>query len=1330
MTSAAPVLVTALASVTSASRTCLNGWWDFQSAAKTSDAPSTVPTTGWEAGAILVPGLFSKPSDGVRKPGDKQYKPGKTRGPQAWPADTEFLFDAFGFPLQWAASPCGWYRRTVQIDALIPGERLHLVLEGILPVGVLYVNGQRVASHIHPTMPHDLDITELVRPGTNEVAVFCADFPRGEDGRPVLPTGNEFLIGTQSGIWQDTWLVRRGGVQVTATDIRTVGGAIAVRWTVRNAGAAAVSVQVAADVAPWRKGEEPLASAALRSFPKVAIEVPAYGTAEVTASIPDTGLARWSQHSPRLQWLRTTLTASGATGETHLERFGIRELTISGKDVLLDGAPLHLFSDWGHKGTPYHHTEDWIRQWFAMIKAANQNHSRLHTHPHPRLVLDLADEEGILITGETGIHGSGRGQGTADPRYWVNAADHVQRFVARDRNHPCIVMWSVENEMRWNGNGKEETLVGLPELRRLFNRIDPTRAAYHEGDSTLWIERDQTFASRHYGKECAGEGWWDQQQPLHCGEMSLHHLMGPNNTQHLAGDAVYADYAVIDAAAGEDTKRIVESGRTRGVIAWGPWNLSCLVNQRTSTEFIRPHYNDWSAPGTKPLQVPARSSEFNFWQPETPGFGATPSFAKLRDAFRPIALIDRSYRSQYRQGQSVSRTFTLVNDSIRDLAGEVVVQLGGYEVAKAAVAATRGRTTEVSVTFTVPFELNPGRHDFAVIFTAATGEVDRWTRDWRIAAPFANGRPLTGLKLVTVGAKAPVAELTALGAQVTVAKSLADVPASVRLIVVGRSALVGDEAKVLAELTARGARVLLLEQSHTPFPGLTMRPTLVATAWKRAHQHPVLAGLDDADLAFWGETGYAAVEGDHLVAYNSYAKGDARYARTLVDSGEGGFGSGDLDGQLLLEIVEGAGLILASQFRIDGRTTDLPAAETLLVNAVRHLATWQPVAGGVTIVAANADAVAAVAAARAGATVLVDGLGQSHVAAWAAALELPLEWIPAPELHWQAVRVSDRRGASDPLLDGLSNEDFCGVERWTYRREHPPAQPVAAGALAPIAGLEPLLTSPSGSCLYEMFVQDGNVEPLRAHTASRFCYGAERAPALVLFGRVRVGSGQVLLSLLDVPPTHVRLNRWRFRIPANLGVSSSGSIFTQKVAEYIPGAVPHWEGGNGTASIIHRSKSALDDATWGKLTAGNTYYIGREWNQPYLRHVAWERLAVIQEGLVGVCAGWQPGQSLLIATTIVSKRPRKNLGSNLGVPNPEDQLFADIIGQGRVEGQLNMQHLGAVELVGGVGTFPDLEFEEGHNHLILRWWPKTAQDQLKICIRDIMRRADFSLGFG
>ena len=310
------------------------------------------------------------------------------------------------------------------------------------------------------------------------------------------------------------------------------------------------------------------------------------------------------------------------------ERFGFREVWIEGPAIMLNGYPLHLFSDWGHKWTPYYYTEGWIRQWFGMIRDANMNHSRLHTHPHPRIYLDLADEEGILITGETGLHGSGGAQAASSPAYWEAAHDHVRRFVRRDKNHPSIVLWSVENEMRWNTKREENRAEiemiqeQLPTLRALFEELDPTRPAYHEGDSSLWNEKAQPIISRHYGKECAGIGWWDRTQPLHSGEMALYHYAGPNNTLHLGGDAVYASFVEIDRSAATDAAWIIEAGRTLGVSCFGPWNLSCLENLRASRKDMTMTYTEFTTPGVKPLRVPAHASEFEFWET---GNGYTPN---------------------------------------------------------------------------------------------------------------------------------------------------------------------------------------------------------------------------------------------------------------------------------------------------------------------------------------------------------------------------------------------------------------------------------------------------------------------------------------------------------------------------------------------------------------------------------------------------------------------------------------------------------------------------------------------------------------------------------
>ena len=85
---------------------------------------------------------------------------------------------------------------------------------------------------------------------------------------------------------------------------------------------------------------------------------------------------------PILYTLHTRLsTPGGAVSEESDQRFGFREVWFDGPDLYLNDHPIHLFSDWGHKTTPYYLTETWTRQWFAMLRAGHLNHSRLHTHP-------------------------------------------------------------------------------------------------------------------------------------------------------------------------------------------------------------------------------------------------------------------------------------------------------------------------------------------------------------------------------------------------------------------------------------------------------------------------------------------------------------------------------------------------------------------------------------------------------------------------------------------------------------------------------------------------------------------------------------------------------------------------------------------------------------------------------------------------------------------------------------------------------------------------------------------------------------------------------------
>ncbi|MFA5204546.1 MAG: glycoside hydrolase family 2 TIM barrel-domain containing protein [Lentisphaeria bacterium] len=1010
---------------------------------------------------------------------------------------------------------------------------------------------------------------------------------------------------------------------------------------------------------------------------------------------------------------------------------------------MLNGHPLHLFSDWGHKTTPYYLTEGWTRQWFRMLRDANMNHSRLHTHPHPPFILDLADEEGILITGETGLHGSGQAIASDSPVLWDTARDHLRRFVRRDKNHPCLVLWSVENEMRWNGNQTALTMEKLPELRRYFNELDPTRTAYHEGDTSLWNEAEQPLLSRHYYKACSGAGWWDRRQPLHAGEMALYHYAGPNNTSHLAGDRAWSSFKAIDVAAAQDAAWIIETGRSLGVVCFGPWNLSCLENLRRERELVELKYDDFTTPGMKPLRVPAHSSEFSFWRR---GKGYTPnhSFAIQAAAFRPFAVIDRSRRSGQVAGTPFRRELFLVNDTPAEIRGgtlTVTLTPAGRRgtasgpVAQAVhpvAAIARGRVAAVALALELPAGLKPGRHLYSCEFRNAAGTVlDRWSRGLTVGPAFAAlaaaHRPLTG-RVAVFGPGTLAATLAAAGlAAVAVPDLKAETLAGFRFLVLEPNTIRAGTVmnQELAAFARRGGRALLLEQQVSPFFGLPVTEKPLQTQFVRDPGHPVLRGLKDADFAFWGDTPFPQLGGDACVTLRPFGKDDALHTRVLLDGDEGGFGDGGLRYTSLVELEEGGGLVLACQLRLLEHLDSIPAAARLFYNLLRRLAGYRPPSAVPPVLVDGAAAESAgeaarlAAEARAGATIVVRQATAELLAAFGRELGVELRPDPRPLPVYQAVRVRD----AEPLLAGVSNEDTCGMDMFTYSPpQHFANHPVCEIPLAAAPGLEPLLATPTDSVLKEFHVFGGGSEPLRAHTQSRFLF-EEKAVAAVVLGRVRAGRGQVLFNQFAPPkelkPRYPRLDH---RLLANLGMRFPGSPLDG------PGVPCGGCTGPGFPERLHVLNPVATPELVKNLVDATRYsveHLGVAF--PILAVPGWVKTET-PDGVVSA-AGLDLGRDVFLYSPVVSPVSRKELSSNLGVPNPDALTFLDLEGEGEVTVTLNAATRRPQALTGGRATVPDLPLEQGGNHVLIRWRPLGPASTLRLRWRNLNGRPETGFRF-
>lgn len=1306
-------------------RTCLNGWWDFQPIFGDPldglvDLSAGVPLTGWTAGAMLVPSTWNKPLEAVRLPGETRWRyAGDTHSPHGAfgdqvPLGTEYLFDAYGYPEEWNHTRSGWLRRTLAVGPARPGRRRWLRFDGVMPRSWVFIDGQVVASHVHPTLPFAIDIEDLLAGRESvELAVRIADYEReeGRRNRCLVPTGN-WVPGGNSGIWQDVFLEERGEVRIAALDIRTStrSRTLTARWTIANDGTQPRTVTLTPHVVPWAKHGDPLATPAALLLPERQVRVPAHGTYVVQVQQPWSDAVWWEPGRPQLYQLVSRLVGEG--GEAHVERFGFREVWIAGKDLMLNDHPVHLFSDWGHKLTPFHQTAGWIRQWFGMMRDGNLNHTRLHTHPHPTLVLDLADEEGILVTDETGLHGSGGSQAGDDPRYWEAAADHVRRLVARDRNRPSVILWSVGNEMRWNGDKSELPKRELPTLRRLFEELDPTRPAYHEGDSSLWSEHDQPLISRHYGKECSGLGWWDKSRPLHSGEMSLYHYSGPNNTCHLAGDRAFADFAAVDAAAALDTALIIESGRSVGVCAFGPWNLCGLQNPRPH-QAIALTYADWTEPGVKPLHVAAGASEFRFWE-GGPGYEPAPGFALQAHAFRPLALIDRRRRTGYHAGGHFRRELSLVNDTRGVVRGtvEVLIARGDEVLARTVqpVTVARGEVASIAIDLAIPFATSPGHWTYRASFHGAQGTHDVWERDLLIAAVTA---PRLHGRLAVIGNGSSTRLLELLGLEATRLDQLdARSLSGIRTLLIERQWVRPGSIQHLAvrDFALAGGRVVLLEQENSLFPGLLLEAKPVSTAFIRASGHPLLADLREDDLRDWGDDAYAQVVADTLVASRMYRKEDGSAMLAVCDSGEGGFGNGGMEHTPLFTTVIGRGVALACQFLVTDKAIEHPGALRLFANLLAHADAWEPVRAETVVEAGTTPLAPLVEQAKAGATVLVGALDEAGLAAWSAATGIELSPVPVID-GYQAVRAVD-----NGLTAGINNEDACGIETWTYCPAERADLAVCTLAIRPVAGLQPLWELPIRSLLAEMFVHGGKSEPLRAHSRT-----AMHRPAPVegvVTGVIAIGAGRIIIDQF-MPPRgedgavkRPRLARPANRLRANLGVVPEADLLAGACTAGSPAASRGWP------ERLRVRTGTIDASEHGHFLADCGTSTERLLTMPILNRGQWQTVEGPDgEFAVGTGECW-------IYSVIVSPVARRNDATNLGVPNPEALTFADLSGTGKVELWVNGRPSGATALP---GTLTDIALEQGSNHLLLRWTGEAGK--LGVRFRNIMRQAETEFVF-
>ena len=1303
----------------------LNGWWDFQPVPHEDISqpiePDKVPRRGWKKSCYLVPGFFT----------DHPYPEDWRKSRSGW-TRTRFAIDDWRLTIDPA----------VQHPTSTIEQRAYLRVKAAIPKAFIFVNGKQVAAQEDMFIGDERDVTGLLKPGENELAVFLTEFktfPHPDTKQLCLidaPWGC-CIAQEQAGIWQDVQIEWRPAVHIADITIRTSTreNTLAVISEVRNAGAQPFHGILRHGVAG--------ASVAL---PEVEIDLQPGETRVHTQTIGWSDYIPWFPENPHLYELESALIAradgapQGAPCDGLRTRFGFREVWIEGHRILLNGRPQRWYGEWCHKAHSHWLRPEYVRQWFQQLKDLNMNYVRMHTFPHPDYFYDIADEMGILLCEESALHGSGQA-GWDTPDLWPRAEAHVRRIIRRDKNHPSLVIYSVENEMRWSLNIVPGAKDKLPELRQLYNRLDPTRPAYHEGDTSLWNEDELEIISRHYGPACHGMGWWDKKAPLHAGEMGRWHYASPYHALQWAGDEVFADYKHLSQSIATDACRIIELARANEVSSVFPWNTSGLDNFRSGEA----RAFEWE-PNTryaKPLAHKPYESEYAWWQ-EGSGYRPGFSFELLRRALRPLALVIREERNQFYTDRPIPHTVYVVNDLPAAAAGTVQVRLeqaGETLWEEAFVVEVASGCTQTVNAMVDPAALN-GCDGPAEIVTALYSNQgsDEVRRPIRLFSNKQRWDLVSLPPIAVVGQTAAVRWLANHGVRIIRVADIAALdPRRTPVALIGEHTIAPDseQNRRLRDFVMAGGRALLLEQDHSVFPGLSVARMPIEMARVRDPLHPALNGITDEDLRFFGDDPFGLPSSDAWVTVMPYLKPrNEHLVRPLVDSSGGDFGSGGLQWAPVIEAHIGQGAIIASQLRLADKLDALPMADRFLRNALAYLADFEPTAPAETLVihetlrpediapagvawmsgaqAPELDAGALADRLAQGETALVWGLSAEAAPYWERVIGRRIELFTPEHTVYQL--IAPREGGWSPLLAGLSNEDTCWLENWTYTQTNRKERIV--DQLIRIDGGIVHLRNATDSGLDILFGDGQATEWKRMPALSRFFDGPRPKVGAGLI-EVPVGAGRVIFCQMRWMPEWWQFRRFLGLLLWNLGERTATDVLA---GERTPSAGRQSEGYPAQARMARVTPQELDEIlSLGKRRA-ESYAV----NMPFRQWRGWQMV----EGAAG-CFNAPAGTGLVaIGLEVICPEPRKFMQTIGGLPNPDLQTFLRLSGSGHARAWVNGAPWGEAALQPDSAAYvTDIDFEAGSNFVVLAWTPEGDGATLSLRFENKDRRPETTFAF-
>lgn len=388
----------------------------------------------------------------------------------------------------------GWYRKTFSVPAQWKNQKVAIYFEGVYMNAEVFINGKSVGIQPYGYTSFEYDLTPYLKFGQQNTIAVKVDNSKQKNSRWY----------SGSGIYRHVWLkvknpihIKNWGVAITTPKVTNEKAIVQVKTIVKNETSSPQAIFVSTNI-----------------INKVGTNIVGFHTKvklqpneekEVIQDIVVENPMFWSPEEPNLYVAKIKIEQGNVDLDNVVKTFGIRTIEFStengfllnGKKIELNGGCVH--HDNGALGAAAYNRAE-VRK-VELLKAAGFNALRTSHNPPSEAFLDACDRLGMLVIDEA-FDGWKEKKTTYDyasifDKWWKH---DVESMVLRDRNHPCVIMWSIGNEII---ERKEPAAVETAKmLANAVRNIDATRPV--TSAMTTWDKSWEIFDPLMAAHDVAG----------------------------------------------------------------------------------------------------------------------------------------------------------------------------------------------------------------------------------------------------------------------------------------------------------------------------------------------------------------------------------------------------------------------------------------------------------------------------------------------------------------------------------------------------------------------------------------------------------------------------------------------------------------------------------------------------------------------------------------------------------------------------------------------------------------------------------------------------------